>query len=307
MFKKDINFTKYGKLSIYFSLTIFILAIMSMLFKGLNFSIEFTGGTVLEVQFSKNIDVNNIRQELEKKHFKDITVQLLGNSKNVLIRLPNKENISSEQLSQKILNIIKINDINVNLNKVEFIGPQVGKELFTKGILALFFVCIGIIIYLSIRFELKFAISAIIANMHDVIIILGIFSFFQWDFSLNTLAGVLAVLGYSVNESVIIFDRIRENIRKPIMRNKPLSMIINNAITSTISRTIITHGSTELIVLSMLIFGGVTLHSFALALTIGIIFGIYSSTLVASQLLLIFKVNKTSLMKNKKNKPEAVV
>lgn len=275
--------------------------------RGLNYSVEFTGGTVMEVEFQQSADVNQIRSELDDLKLGDIQVQALGTNKQIMIRLPNKANVSSAQLSNQVMNLLEQHQKGVKLRQVEFIGPQVGEELVTHGLLALGMVVIGIIIYLSIRFEWRFAVSAIIANMHDVIIILGCFALFQWEFSLTVLAGVLAVLGYSVNESVVVFDRIRENFRKPQMRGKSVPVIIDNAITATMSRTIITHGSTEVMVISMLVFGGAALHGFAMALTIGIVFGIYSSVLVASPLLLMFGLNRQNLVKTPKRKEEAVV
>lgn len=305
--KRDIPFMSYGKLTTAISLITFILAVFFLVTRGLNFSVEFTGGTVMEVEFKQSADLNKIRTELDGLKLGDIQVQALGTNKQIMIRLPNKANMTSAQLSNQVMNLLKQHKDGVSLRQVEFIGPQVGEELVTHGLLALGMVVIGIIIYLSMRFEWRFAVSAIIANMHDVVIILGCFALFQWEFSLTVLAGVLAVLGYSVNESVVVFDRIRENFRKPHMRGKSVPAIIDNAITATMSRTVITHGSTEAMVISMLVFGGAALHGFAMALTIGIVFGIYSSVLVASPLLLIFGLNRQNLVKPPKRKEEAVV
>lgn len=305
--KRDIPFMSYGKLTTAISLITFILAVFFLVTRGLNFSVEFTGGTVMEVEFKQSADLNKIRTELDGLKLGDIQVQALGTNKQIMIRLPNKANMTSAQLSNQVMDLLKQHNDGVSLRQVEFIGPQVGEELVTHGLLALGMVVIGIIIYLSMRFEWRFAVSAIIANMHDVVIILGCFALFQWEFSLTVLAGVLAVLGYSVNESVVVFDRIRENFRKPHMRGKSVPAIIDNAITATMSRTIITHGSTEAMVISMLVFGGAALHGFAMALTIGIVFGIYSSVLVASPLLLMFGLNRQNLVKPPKRKEEAVV
>ncbi|WP_373796030.1 protein translocase subunit SecF [Neisseria dentiae] len=305
--KRDIPFMSYGKLTTFISLVTFIVAVFFLVAKGLNFSVEFTGGTVMEVQYQQGADVNKMRERLDTLKLGDVQVQALGTNRHIMIRLPNKEGVPSAQLSSNVMNLLKQDSPDVTLRQVEFIGPQVGDELVTNGLLALGMVVVGIIIYLSVRFEWRFAVSAIIANMHDVIIILGCFAFFQWEFSLTVLAGILAVLGYSVNESVVVFDRIRENFRKPQMRNKTVPQIIDNAITATMSRTIITHGSTEAMVLSMLIFGGAALHGFAMALTIGIVFGIYSSVLVASPLLLMFGLSRENLAKPQKQKEEAVV
>ena len=305
--KRDIPFMSYGKLTTFISLATFIVSVFFLFQKGLNFSVEFTGGTVMEVEYSQGADVNRVRESLDGLQIGEVQVQALGTNKHIMIRLPNREGITSAQLSNQAMEILRKDDASVQMRQVEFIGPQVGEELVSNGLLALGMVVVGIIIYLSMRFEWRFAVSAIIANMHDVVIILGFFAFFQWEFSLTVLAGVLAVLGYSVNESVVVFDRIRENFRKPHMRNKSVPEIIDNAITATMSRTIITHGSTEAMVLSMLVFGGVALHGFALALTIGIVFGIYSSVLVASPLLLMFGLNRDNLAKPEKKKEEAVV
>ncbi|MCP2041349.1 preprotein translocase subunit SecF [Neisseria sp. HSC-16F19] len=305
--KRDIPFMSYGKLTTAISLLTFILAVFFLFTRGLNFSVEFTGGTVMEVEYSQGADANQIRERIGSLQLGEAQVQALGTNKHIMIRLPNKEGITSAQLSNQVMDLLKQDQADVTLRQVEFIGPQVGEELVTNGLLALGMVVLGIVIYLSMRFEWRFAVAAIIANMHDVIIILGCFAFFQWEFSLTVLAGILAVLGYSVNESVVVFDRIRENFRKPHMRNKSVPHVIDNAITATMSRTIITHGSTEAMVIAMLVFGGAALHGFAMALTIGIVFGIYSSILVASPLLLMFGLSRDNIAKVQKKKEEAVV
>jgi len=283
-FKSDIPFMSYARTTTMVSLVTFILAIFFLATKGLNFGVEFTGGTVIEVHYQQAALPGQVQTSLEKVGISDSSVQSFGTSSDLIIRLPLKEGVSSAQLSETVLSALRADVPDVELRRVEFIGPQVGKELVTDGSIALGLVCLGIMAYLAFRFEWRFAVAAIIANLHDVVIILGFFAFFQWEFSLTVLAAVLSVLGYSVNESVVVFDRIRENFRK----YKKLSVpeIINNAITATMSRTIITHGCTELVVLSMLFFGGETLHNFALALTIGIVFGIYSSVLVSSPIVL---------------------
>lgn len=303
--KKVIPFMDYGKITTSISLISFILAVFFLISRGLNLSIEFTGGTLLEVQYSTVANLTNIRQKLHQLQIDDATVQIYGSSKNVMMRIPNHRNFNSSTLSNKVFNNLKLDRPDVQLKSVEYIGPQIGKDLVNNGMMAILFVCAGIMLYLAIRFEWRFAIAAIIANMHDVVIILGFFAFFQWEFSLTVLAAVLAVLGYSVNESVVVFDRIRENFRT--IRNASVKEIINNAITATMSRTIITHGCTEMMVLSMLFFGGPTLHYFALALTIGILFGIYSSVLVASPIVMWLGVSRTNLIKIKKSREEAVV
>ena len=305
--KRDIPFMSYGKLTTFISLVTFIAAVFFLVTKGLNFSVEFTGGTVMEVQYQQGVDVNQTRERLDTLKMGDVQVQALGTNKHIMIRLPNKEGVTSAQLSNQVMDLLKKDNPDVTLRQVEFIGPQVGEELVTNGLMALGFVVAGIIIYLSMRFEWRFAVSAIIANMHDIVIILGCFAFFQWEVSLTVLAGILAVLGYSVNESVVVFDRIRENFRKPHMRGHTVPEVIDNAITATMSRTIITHGSTEAMVVSMLVFGGAALHGFSMALTIGIVFGIYSSVLVASPLLLMFGLSRENIAKEVKKKEEVVV
>ncbi|ARB69276.1 TPA: protein translocase subunit SecF [Neisseria meningitidis] len=305
--KRDIPFMSYGKLTTFISLVTFIAAVFFLVTRGLNFSVEFTGGTVMEVQYQQGADVNKMRERLDTLKIGDVQVQALGTNKHIMIRLPNKEGVTSAQLSNQVMDLLKKDSPDVTLRQVEFIGPQVGEELVSNGLMALGFVAIGIIIYLSMRFEWRFAVSAIIANMHDIVIILGCFAFFQWEFSLTVLAGILAVLGYSVNESVVVFDRIRENFRKPAMRGHAVPEVIDNAITATMSRTIITHGSTEAMVVSMLVFGGAALHGFSMALTIGIVFGIYSSVLVASPLLLMFGLSRDNIGKEPKKKEEIVV
>lgn len=305
--KRDIPFMSYGKLTTAISLATFVAAVFFLIFKGLNFGVEFTGGTVLEVRYSQSANMQKIREHVDALKYGESQVQSLGTTRDVMIRLPNIKDKTSAQLSNEVLAELKKDDAAVEMRKVEFIGPSVGDELVTHGLTATLLVCVGIIIYLAIRFEWRFALSAVIANMHDVVIILGCFALFQWEFSLPVLAGVLAVLGYSVNESVVVFDRIRENFRKAEMRGRSVPEVIDNAITATMSRTIITHLSTEMMVLSMLILGGPSLHYFAIALTIGIVFGIYSSVLVASPLLLLFGLTRENMIKPVKVKEEAVV
>jgi preprotein translocase subunit SecF len=282
------------------SFVTFAAAVFFLVTRGLHLSVEFTGGTVMEVGYSQAADVEKVRQTVAGLGFADVQVQTFGTSRDVLIRLPAQKGVSSAQQSEKVLGALKAQDPGVTLRRTEFVGPQVGEELATDGLKALAMVVVGIMIYLAMRFEWKFAVAAIIANLHDVIIILGFFAFFQWEFSLAVLAAVLAVLGYSVNESVVIFDRIRENFRR--YRKMDTVAIIDNAITSTISRTIITHGSTQVMVLSMLLFGGPTLHYFAMALTIGILFGIYSSVFVAAAIAMWLGIKREDLVKSQPRK-----
>ncbi|HPX88923.1 MAG TPA: protein translocase subunit SecF [Methylophilaceae bacterium] len=300
--KNDIPFMSYGRLTTTISLVTFILAVFFLATRGLNFGVDFTGGTIMEVSYPQAANLDNIRKAVDNIGLKEATVQNFGSSRDVLIRLPAKTDISVANLSEHVKEALVAADPAAEVRRVEAVGAQVGAELYENGALALFFVIVGIMLYLWLRFEWRFAVAAIIANMHDVVIILGFFAFFQWDFNLTVLAAVLAVLGYSVNESVVVFDRVRENFRK--MRKASVVQVIDNAITRTMSRTIITHFSTQLMVLSMLLFGGEALHNFALALTIGILFGIYSSVLVASPIAMYLGVNRANLMGDTEKKPE---
>ncbi len=303
--RKDIPFMRFALVFNLISVATFVVAVGALAIKGLNLGVEFTGGTVMEVNYSGPADITSIRETLNEIELADAVVQSFGSSQTVLIRLPTKEEFSGAQLSETVIAALRSKDPGVELRRVDFVGAQVGEELVEKGAMALLVVSIGIVIYLALRFEWKFGVAAILANLHDVIIILGFFAIFQWEFSLPVLAAVLAVLGYSVNESVVVFDRIRENFRK--MRKATVRDVINNAITRTMSRTIITHGSTQLMVLSILIFGGEALFYFALALTIGILFGIYSSIFVASPLILWLGVTREDLLRPEKKSEEAVV
>ncbi|GAB2916679.1 protein translocase subunit SecF [Paralcaligenes sp. KSB-10] len=286
------------------SLVTFILAVFFIVTRGFHLSIEFTGGTVMEVHYAQTAPVDDIRSAVDKLKYSDFQVQNFGTSHDVMIRLPLRAGQTSAVQSETVLKSLQALHPDVELRRVEFVGPQVGQELVHNGLMALLCVVVGIMIYLGMRFEWKFAVSGVIANLHDVVIILGFFAFFQWEFSLSVLAGVLAVLGYSVNESVVIMDRIRENFRK--QRKAPVREIIDGAITQTISRTVITHGSTQMMVLSMFFFGGPTLHYFSLALTIGIWFGIYSSVFVAAALAMWMGVKREDLVKAvKKDDPKA--
>jgi preprotein translocase subunit SecF len=321
--RRDIPFMRYALIFNLISFLTFAAAVYFLATRGLHYSIEFTGGTVMEVQYPKAADVQQVRKSVESLDFGEVQVQNFGTSSDVLIRLPLKQGAKSGEDATRVFAALckteggtvsrenKVSDRGesvdrevcknaagselVQLQRTEVVGPQVGRELATNGAKALAFVVIGIMIYLAFRFEWKFSVAAIIANLHDVIIILGFFAFFQWEFSLSVLAGVLAVLGYSVNESVVIFDRIREAFRK--YRKMSTVEVVDHAITSTISRTIITHGSTQMAVLAMLIWGGPTLHYFAVALTIGILFGIYSSVFVAAAIAMWLGVKREDLVK----------
>ncbi|MGJ0490132.1 protein translocase subunit SecF [Methylobacter sp.] len=300
--KHDIPFMRYGRITTTISLVTFILAILALSFKGLNFGLDFTGGLQIEVGYNQPANVEAIRKVLEDQKIPDFSVQNFGSVKEVLIRVPMMPETNDTKLSEVILAKLKEQDPSVVLRSVEFVGPQVGQELFESGGLAMLLVVAGIMSYLAIRFEWRFALAAIIANMHDIVIILGMFAFFQWEFTLSVLAGILAILGYSVNESVVVFDRVRENFHK--MRDVSVPDMIDNAITTTMSRTIITHFMTQTMVLAMFFFGGEALHNFALALTIGIVFGIYSSVLVASPIVLWLGVSRKDLMSATKESAE---
>ena len=300
--RRDIPFMRHALVFNVVSLLTFLAAVFFLFSRGLHLSVEFTGGTLMEVSYTQAADLNAVRGTVEKLGFNDVLVQNFGTARDVLIRLPVQKGVSSAQQSEHVMSALKAADAGAALRRTEFVGPQVGDELASDGLKALASVVIGIMLYLAIRFEWKFAVAAIIANLHDVVIILGFFAFFQWEFSLPVLAAVLAVLGYSVNESVVIFDRIRENFRR--FRKMNTVQIIDSSITSTISRTIITHGCTQLMVLSMLLFGGATLHYFALALTIGILFGIYSSVFVAAAIAMWLGIQREDLIKGGGGKKE---
>ncbi len=317
--KKDIPFMKHAVIFNVISLLTFVAAVIFIAVRGLHFSIEFTGGTVMEVSYPQAAPLAQVRKTVEDLGYADAQVQNFGSSRDLLIRLPLRGGASAETStleqgaaaagnkatnaqSEKVMAALKVATPGVELRRVEFVGPQVGEELAMDGALALLFVIVGIMIYLAIRFEWKFAVAAIVANLHDVVIILGFFAAFQWEFSLSVLAAILAVLGYSVNESVVVADRIRENFRK--MRKATVREVIDNAITSTMSRTIITHGTTEAMVLAMLIFGGPVLFYFALALTIGIVFGIYSSVLVMAPITMWLGIKREDLVKPPKKRDD---
>ena len=304
--KNDIPFMRHAKLLNVISMVTFVAAIVFIAMRGLAFSIEFTGGTVMEVNYAQAAPVEKVRTAVVAMGYSDAQVQNFGSSRDVLIRLPLKGEESNAQAQKVFAGLVSLTpDNKAELRRVEFVGPQVGAELATDGLIALLFVIVGIMIYLALRFEWKFAVAAIVANLHDVVIIVGFFAAFQWEFSLSVLAAILAVLGYSVNESVVVADRIRENFRR--MRKASVTQVIDNAITRTMSRTIITHGTTETMVLAMLIFGGPVLFHFALALTIGIVFGIYSSIFVMAPITVWLGIKREDLVKPVKTKDEEVL
>jgi preprotein translocase subunit SecF len=306
--RRDIPFMRHALVFNIISLVTFVLAVFFLATRGLHLSVEFTGGTLMEVSYSEAPDLQKVRQALNESGFSDPQVQKFGTARDVLIRLPLVKDSDSAKVSKQVMaTLASVSDAKPELRRVEYVGPQVGKELAADGSLALMVVIAGIVLYLWMRFEWRYAVAAIIANLHDVVIILGCFAAFQWEFSLPVLAAVLAVLGYSVNESVVVFDRVREVFRNARKRTLTVPQVLDHAITGTISRTIITHGSTQMMVLSMLLFGGEALHYFAVALTIGICFGIYSSVLVASPLAMWLGVKREQLIKPPKQKQEAVV
>ena len=296
--RKDIPFMRHAVVFNVISLLTFLLAVFFLFSRGLHLSVEFTGGTLIEINYAQAANLEKVRESLGKAGYSDFSVQNFGSSQDVLIRLPLKAEQNTARIGESVMQALAAEAPGATLRRVEFVGPQVGRELAENGALALLLVVVGIVVYLAFRFEWRFSVSAIIANLHDVIIILGFFAFFQWEFSLSVLAAVLAVLGYSVNESVVVFDRVRETFKKT--RGMTTPQVLDHAITRTISRTIITHGSTQIMVLSMLIFGGETLYYFALALTIGICFGIYSSVLVASPLVMWLGVSREQFVRPKK-------
>ncbi len=316
--KHDIPFMRHALVFNAISFLTFAVAVFFLVTRGLHLSIEFTGGSVIETRYAQSADLGKVRGAVEALNYGEVQVQNFGTSRDVLIRLPLRGEMKQPEVVSKVFGalcqaeggqISTVESIDkgsarvcqtaagvqpVTLQRSEFVGPQVGEELVQDGLMALGATIIGIMIYLAIRFEWKFAVAGIIANLHDIVIILGFFAFFQWEFSLSVLAAVLAVLGYSVNESVVIFDRVRETFRK--FRKLSSSEVIDHAITSTISRTVITHGSTQMMVGAMLVFGGPTLHYFALALTIGILFGIYSSVFVAAAIAMWLGVKRDDLI-----------
>ena len=296
--RKDIPFMKHALVLNVISIVTFVLAVFFLVTKGLHLSVEFTGGTVIEVSYSQPADLEKVRSTIQAKGYSDVTVQNFGTARDVMIRMPVQQGVTSAQQSEQVMAALREVDPSVELRRTEFVGPSVGEELVTGGLMALAVVMLGIIVYLAFRFEWKFGVAAAFANFHDVVIILGFFAFFQWEFSLPVLAGVLAVLGYSVNESVVVFDRIRETFRR--QRKMDTKQVINHAITTTMSRTVITHASTEAMVLAMFFFGGPSLHYFSLALTIGILFGIYSSMFVGAAMVMWLGVKREDLVKPSK-------
>ena len=302
---KTIPFMHYRHVLNLISLVSFIVAVFWIFTHGLAFSIEFTGGTQMEVRYPSAANTEQVRQDL-KAVSNEVLVQTFGTASDIVIRVPTKQGYTSGQVAEEVMKVIHQKTPEAQLTRTEYVGPQVGEERARDGGTALALVVAGIMIYLAFRFEWKFSVAAIIANLHDIFIVLGIFSVMQWEFSLPVLAAVLAVLGYSVNESVIIFDRVREHFRT--MRRADTMEVINSAITATISRTVITHTSTLCMTLSMFFFGGPALHYFSLALTIGILLGVYSSVFVAAAIALYLGVKREDLVRPvKKDEVEEMV
>ncbi len=296
---KRIDFMKQRTWALLFSATLIVLSIVGMVFKGFNFGIDFTGGTVIEVAYEKPVALNEVRDVLRKGGFDKAIVQHFGSATDVLIRIQPREGMTSAQVSNKVLDLLKKQHPDVELRRVEYVGPQVGDELTEDGVLAVLYALIGILIYVALRFEFRFALGSIAALVHDVIITLGVFAWTQAQFDLTVLAAVLAVIGYSLNDTIVVFDRIRENFR--ILRDKTPEEVMNISINQTLSRTIMTSLTTLLVVFALYFLGGEIIHNFALALIVGIGVGTYSSIYIASALALMLGVSKEDLMAPPKN------
>lgn len=303
--QRDIPFMRWARSTIFFSVAAILASVVLLATRGLNLGVDFTGGTVMEIGYPSAADIPAIRAHLARNGYGDAQVQTFGRAADVLIRLPVKAGVTSAQLSERVIVVLRAQEPRAELRRVEFVGPQVGRELFEDGALALLVVSIGIVIYLALRFEWRFAVGAIFATAHDIFIVLGVWSLFQWEFSLTVLAAILAILGYSVNDTVVVFDRIRENFRKTRMTD--VAAIMDNAKTATLSRTVITSGTTLLVVLAILFLGGEVLWGFAMALAIGIVVGTYSSVLVASPIVLWLGVSREDFIKPPKPESGAVV
>jgi preprotein translocase subunit SecF len=292
-----IDFMGKRKLAIIFSITLIVVSIGALIARGLNFGLDFTGGTLIEVAYEQPVDLQQVRATLAKGGFKDVVVQHFGTSKDVLVRMPPQSNKPSEKLGDEVLTVLKANASDegaVKMRRQEYVGPQVGDELREDGGLAMLIALGAILIYVMARFEYRLALGAVAALIHDVTITLGAFALFQWEFDLTVLAAVLAVIGYSLNDTIVVFDRIRENFRR-LRKDRPIS-IVNISLNQTLSRTIMTSFTTLLVVLAMFFLGGEMIHYFSLALIIGITIGTYSSIYVASTAALALKLDRASLM-----------
>jgi preprotein translocase subunit SecF len=298
---KDSSLDLMGKrqLAILFSGVLLLIALGAVIVRGLNLGIDFTGGTLVEVKYPKAVELSAVREALNKDGFSDAVVQHFGTPQEVLLRLAPREDVESAELSDRAFKAMQTIDVGADLRRVEFVGPQVGEELTEDGGLAMLYALIGILIYVGLRFEYRFAVGSVIALVHDVMITVGFFALFQVEFDLPVLAAVLAVIGYSLNDTIVVFDRIRENFRK--MRKGETIEIINTSINQTLSRTLITSGTTLLVLIALFLFGGEIIHGFALALIVGVVIGTYSSIYVASTSVISMGVSRADLMPVKKD------
>ncbi len=305
-FKQETRFDFMGgrRIAMAFSITMILISIGALVIRGLNFGLDFTGGTLIEVGYEQPVELPPIREALEKAGFKDAVVQHFGTARDVLVRIAPQEGRNANTLGDEVLKTLnQISDTPVKMRRQEFVGPQIGDELRDDGGLAMIIALGFIMIYVMARFEYRFALGSIVALLHDVIITLGCFALFQWDFDLTVLAAVLAVIGYSLNDTIVVFDRIRENFRK-LRKSTPVE-VINRSLNQTLSRTLMTSVTTLLVVAAMFTFGGELIHSFSLALMIGIFVGTYSSIYVASTMALALKITSASLAPVKKEGEDA--
>jgi len=298
--KTDFNFMSKRKVAAVFSILLLLSSITSLVMQGLNFGIDFTGGTMIELSYEEEAKLGSIRSTLEKNGYGDAIVQNFGSIHDVLIRLPILETENMAELSNKIVATLQSgHESKIDVRRVEFVGPQVGEELTEQGGLAMLYALIGILIYVSLRFEYRFAIGSVVALVHDVLLTLGFFSILQLEFDLTVLAAILAIIGYSLNDTIVVFDRIRETFLK--MRKGTSEVIINRALNDTLSRTLMTSATTLLVVTSLFIFGGEVIHAFSIALMLGIVVGTYSSIYIASNTVLSMGVSKADLMPPEKD------
>ncbi|SCZ55409.1 protein translocase subunit SecF [Thiohalomonas denitrificans] len=290
----NVDFMRLRKGAVALSLFLIVVALGSLLVRGLNFGIDFTGGTLLEVSYEQPAELSSIRSTLEEAGYEGAVVQHVGTSRDVLIRLAPREGISTAQLSEKVMVALRASDEQLQMRRQEFVGPQVGDELVERGGLALLYALLGILVYVALRFEKRFAVGSVAALVHDVILTLGFFSVLQLEFDLTILAAILAVIGYSLNDTIVVFDRIRENFRK--MRKGSSADVVNASLNQTLSRTVLTSGTTALVLLALFFLGGELIHGFATALLVGVVVGTYSSIYIASPVLLALGVSREDLL-----------
>ena len=295
--KLAIDFMSKRRIAMVFSAILLAISLFALITRGLNFGIDFTGGTLIEVGYPQAVELEPIRNALATNGFDGAQVQHFGSSRDVLVRIAPQAEKESAQLSEEALAGLRQQNAGVEMRRIEFVGPQVGKELTEQGALAMIYALIGILIYIMVRFQWRFAPGAVIALVHDVLIVLGFFAVFQFDFDLTVLAALLAVIGYSLNDTIVVFDRIRENFRK--MRKGTPVDIVNTSLNQTISRTLMTSITTLLVLISLFVFGGEVIHAFSLALILGVVVGTYSSIYVASTATLALGVTKADLMQTK--------